>query len=62
MRAPDGGYEDGFTIPGSGESPPRAGEGKGARDLETNNPLSLHDEVRTPLWLVVFWVMCGGGR
>ncbi len=44
MRAPDGGYEEGFTVPGSGASPPRT-EGSSA-NLEKNNPLSLHDEVR----------------
>ncbi|TFK86251.1 RabGAP/TBC [Polyporus arcularius HHB13444] len=42
MRAPDGGYEEGFTVPGSGASPPRT-EGSSA-NLEKNNPLSLHDE------------------
>ena len=45
MRAPDGSYEDGFIAPG--------GEKLSARtvqpgNLERNNPLSLHDEVRTP--------------
>ncbi|RDB21320.1 TBC1 domain family member 5 [Hypsizygus marmoreus] len=42
MRAPDGTYEDGFVLPGSlslPESPSR-----GAGNLETNNPLSLHNE------------------
>ncbi|KAI0637423.1 hypothetical protein C8Q77DRAFT_1097485 [Trametes polyzona] len=42
MRAPDGGYEEGFTVPGQGTSPPRT-EGSSA-NLEKNNPLSLHDE------------------
>ena len=44
MRAPDGGYEEGFMVPGSGVSPPRTE--KSAGNLEMNNPLSLHDEVR----------------
>ena len=44
MRAPDGGYEEGFTVPGSGAQTPRT-EGS-AGNLEMNNPLSLHDEVR----------------
>ena len=44
MRAPDGGYEEGFTVPGSGASPPRTEGSSG--NLEKNNPLSLHDEVR----------------
>ena len=44
MRAPDGGYEEGFTVPGTGEVPPRTEKGGG--NLEMNNPLSLHDEVR----------------
>ncbi|KAI1784049.1 RabGAP/TBC [Ganoderma leucocontextum] len=42
MRAPDGGYEEGFTVPGSGASPPRSDKGGG--NLEKNNPLSLDDE------------------
>ncbi|KAI0781376.1 hypothetical protein BD413DRAFT_600742 [Trametes elegans] len=42
MRAPDGGYEEGFTVPGLGMSPPRTE--KSAGNLEQNNPLSLHDE------------------
>ena len=45
MRAPDGGYEEGFTVPGSGASPRRTAE-RAAGNLEMNNPLSLHDEVR----------------
>lgn len=43
MRAPDGGYEEGFTVPGLGTSPPRTDKTSG--NLEKNNPLSLHDEV-----------------
>ncbi|KAJ7097997.1 RabGAP/TBC [Mycena belliarum] len=41
MRAPDGSYEEGFTVPGSSSSPQRRAS---ASDLETNNPLSLHNE------------------
>lgn len=44
MRAPDGGYEEGFTIPGSGTSPTRSEKASG--NLEKNNPLSLDSEVR----------------
>jgi hypothetical protein len=43
MRAPDGSYEDGFVVPG-GEQLPARSEQPG--NLECNNPLSLHDEVR----------------
>ncbi|KAI0747622.1 RabGAP/TBC [Daedaleopsis nitida] len=42
MRAPDGGYEEGFIVPGSGASPPRTEGSHG--NLEKNNPLSLDDE------------------
>ncbi|KAI0350203.1 hypothetical protein OH77DRAFT_1413488 [Trametes cingulata] len=42
MRAPDGGYEEGFTVPGLGTLPPRTE--KQSSNLEKNNPLSLHDE------------------
>ena len=45
MRAPDGGYEEGFTVPGSSASPPRTEGSSG--NLEKNNPLSLDDEVRS---------------
>lgn len=44
MRAPDGGYEEGFVIPGTGISPPRTE--RSSANLDRNNPLSLHDEVR----------------
>ena len=44
MRAPDGGYEEGFVIPGTGKSPARTT--RVDKNLETNNPLSLHDDVR----------------
>ncbi len=52
MRAPDGGYEEGFTVPGSGASPPRT-EGSGG-NLEKNNPLSLDDEVRLSASPIMF--------
>lgn len=45
MRAPDGGYEEGFVVPGSSTSPKRVSRSGG--NLETNNPLSLHNEVYT---------------
>ena len=44
MRAPDGSYEEGFTIPGTGASPARSEKAGG--NLDKNNPLSLDDEVR----------------
>lgn len=44
MRAPDGSYEDGFIVPGT-DAPPPVQEG-GVNNLDRNNPLSLHDEVR----------------
>ena len=44
MRAPDGGYEEGVIIPGTNESPPRTERSGG--NLDQNNPLSLHNEVR----------------
>jgi hypothetical protein len=43
MRAPDGSYEEGFTIPEIPGSPKRQST---TWNLETNNPLSLHKEVR----------------
>ena len=42
MRAPDGSYEEGFSVPDS-STPPKSDNH--AANLETNNPLSLHDEV-----------------
>ncbi|KAF8921373.1 rab-GTPase-TBC domain-containing protein, partial [Mucidula mucida] len=42
LRAPDGGYEEGFTVPGSQASPKRVS--KPDINLERNNPLSLHTE------------------
>jgi TBC1 domain family protein 5 len=44
MRAPDGSYEDGFIAPGGEKLPVRTVQ---PGNLERNNPLSLHDEVRT---------------
>ncbi len=44
MRAPDGSYEDGFIAPGGEKLPARTVQ---PGNLERNNPLSLHDEVRT---------------
>ncbi|KAJ6630714.1 rab-GTPase-TBC domain-containing protein [Mycena sp. CBHHK59/15] len=43
MRAPDGSYEEGLVVPGSSTSPERHSE-TAAKNLETNNPLSLHNE------------------
>ncbi|KZT11595.1 RabGAP/TBC [Laetiporus sulphureus 93-53] len=42
MRAPDGSYEEGLIIPGTGSSPPRIQQSR--QDLEKNNPLSLDDQ------------------
>ncbi|KAF7967824.1 hypothetical protein HWV62_32940 [Athelia sp. TMB] len=42
MRAPDGSYEEGFSVPGMNVSSLRAE--RTAADLEKNNPLSLDDE------------------
>jgi len=44
MRAPDGGYEDGFVLPGPGQNQP-VKRVKVALGWETNNPLSLDDQV-----------------
>lgn len=43
MRAPDGSYEEGFTVPGCSELP-RPSEDETA-NLQRNNPLSLHEDV-----------------
>jgi TBC1 domain family protein 5 len=52
MRAPDGSYEDGFVIPGLDQPPRSPGrQAKPTWNLETNNPLSLHREVR---WVIAF--------
>lgn len=45
MRAPDGSYEEGLVIPGTGASPPKVEQLR--QDLEKNNPLSLDDQVRS---------------
>ncbi|OSX64831.1 hypothetical protein POSPLADRAFT_1123881, partial [Postia placenta MAD-698-R-SB12] len=42
MRAPDGSYEEGLVIPGTGASPPKVEQLR--QDLEKNNPLSLDDQ------------------
>lgn len=42
MRAPDGSYEDGLTIPGTNEPPSRVAQSR--LDLSKNNPLSLDDQ------------------
>ncbi|EJD46100.1 RabGAP/TBC [Auricularia subglabra TFB-10046 SS5] len=42
MRAPDGGYEEGFQVPGQSH-PPKKAASPGV-DWSTNNPLSLDDE------------------
>ncbi len=43
MRAPDGSYEAGFTLPGETEALPTVKQQKG--DWERNNPLSLDEKV-----------------
>lgn len=43
MRAPDGSYDESFVVPGL--TIPRR-KAQSTADLEMNNPLSLHDEVR----------------
>ncbi|KAH8117577.1 rab-GTPase-TBC domain-containing protein [Phellopilus nigrolimitatus] len=42
MRAPDGSYEEGFTVPGTTE-PPRSSD-ETFVNLQRNNPLSLHED------------------
>ena len=42
MRAPDGSYEEGLTIPGTNEPPSRVAQSR--LDLSKNNPLSLDDQ------------------
>src|ERR1700722_12575679 len=44
MRAPDGNYADGFLVPTSDRS--KKGSERAIKNLDTNNPLSLHNEVR----------------
>ncbi|KAI0032327.1 rab-GTPase-TBC domain-containing protein, partial [Vararia minispora EC-137] len=48
MRAPDGSYEEGFTVPGTDVPPSRADNR--ANNLERDNPLSLHDENPWNTW------------
>lgn len=73
MRAPDGSYDETFVVPGV--AIPRRNTKSPTTNLETNNPLSLHDEVRCAIVMhsrVVFDLMrgtieplegmvCGGG-
>lgn len=48
MKAPDGSYEEGFILPGSLVAQPERSVSKHtAANLETNNPLSLHNEVQS---------------
>lgn len=42
MKAPDGSYEAGLQVPGL----PLFQQSKGVGDLDLNNPLSLHNDVR----------------
>lgn len=44
MRAPDGSYEEGFTVPGMPELPQPIEESTAS--LQRNNPLSLEKDVR----------------
>jgi TBC1 domain family protein 5 len=44
LRAPDGSYEDGLSIPGVGQLP-RPSD-KDAANLQKNNPLGLDEDVR----------------
>ncbi|KAI0693915.1 hypothetical protein BC835DRAFT_1351971 [Cytidiella melzeri] len=48
MRAPDGSYQEGFIVPGTGSSPARTT--RTDKNLEMNNPLSLHDENPWNAW------------
>ncbi|KIY69993.1 RabGAP/TBC [Cylindrobasidium torrendii FP15055 ss-10] len=48
MRAPDGGYEEGFSLPASIESPPKIV--KADSNLQRNNPLSLDTENPWKQW------------
>jgi TBC1 domain family protein 5 len=49
MRAPDGSYEDGLSIPGQDTFPKGKTGRAGKLGLEKNNPLSLDNEVRNIL-------------
>lgn len=42
MKAPDGSYEAGLQVPGL----PVFQQSKSVGDLDLNNPLSLHNDVR----------------
>ena len=58
MQAPDGSYEEGFVIPGSMKKSSSV-----AQNLQTNNPLSLHKEVRGSfgtsfiIYIICFWIL-----
>ncbi|TFK42631.1 rab-GTPase-TBC domain-containing protein [Crucibulum laeve] len=49
MKAPDGSYESGIIIPGATALPKKSTK-KSSNDLDTNNPLSLHDENPWNAW------------
>lgn len=49
MRAPDGSYEPGFTFPGQEVTAEDEDIQRSAGNWEQNNPLSLDEQVRTPL-------------
>ncbi|KAF5381115.1 hypothetical protein D9615_003910 [Tricholomella constricta] len=49
MRAPDGSYEEGFILPGSPPLQERPSR-EIISNLETNNPLSLHNENPWKVW------------
>lgn len=48
MRAPDGSFEENFTLPGPDSTPRR--EASDSTNLERNNPLSLHVGVHIALF------------
>lgn len=50
MQAPDGNYEDGFTLPGQSRPPTPTPSGEA---FERNNPLSLDEQVREPTMLLI---------
>ncbi|CCM05040.1 uncharacterized protein FIBRA_07242 [Fibroporia radiculosa] len=51
MRAPDGSYEDGLVVPGTGASPARTEQTR--QDLDKNNPLSLDDQNPWTEWFAL---------
>jgi len=54
MRAPDGSYDESFVVPGL--TMPRRSN-RAPLNLETNNPLSLHDEVRADNDVVTYYLL-----